>query len=405
MEIISSIMIAYDRKQGYEKRKMGERRIADLIKQSLWGIGTAVADRETYDEMKRHAIAGLPASCLSVLGLPPELEQEWKQYILRQIAYNTQCNYAQSVLPISVPYVILKGTSAAQYYPHPEYRAMGDIDIMTRREDLKTACNQLVAKRYCVAKELNREIALIKDGIAVELHQRFAILNDPEQAKYLDDLIIENITPSHALPDLVNGLVLLEHIDQHMEGGIGLRQIIDWMMFVDKCLPDEKWPEFLVMAEKVGLEKLAIVCTRMCELYLGLPQRKWCADAEKTLCEQLMDYVMACGNFGNKKTSDEAIIEDAIAYASTPKTFFTLLQKQGLKNWKSAKDHKILRPFAWVYQGFRYASKGIRRDRALSKLKEEYTAARQRNKLFDALGVKTMAKGDVVYRDGKYIKE
>lgn len=159
------------------------------------------------------------------------------------------------------------------------------------------------------------------------------------------------------------------------------------------------------MAKNVGLETLAIVCTRMCELYLGLRQHKWCADADTTLCEQLMEYVMACGNFGNKKTTDEAVSENAIAYASTPKMFFSLLQKQGLKNWKTAKEHKILRPFAWAYQIFRYASKGIRRDQALSKLKDEYIAARRRNKLFDALGVKTMAKGNVVYRDGKYIRE
>ena len=382
---------------------MGE--LFDVIKIALWGDGSAIANQDVFNEMKLHAIAALPASCLQFLSLSSELEGEWKRFILQHISFNTQCRYEQSKLPISVPYVILKGTTAAKYYPYPWYRTMGDIDIMTRREDLEIACKQLVENGYRVVKELNREISLVKNGIVIELHRRFATLNDPEQAKYLDDLIIDNITPLHVLPDIVNGLVLLEHINQHMEGGIGLRQIIDWMMFVDKCLPDEKWPEFLVLAEKVDLEKLAIVCTRMCELYLGLPHREWCADANPALCEELMDYVMVCGNFGNKKTTDEAISENAIAYASTPKMLFSLLQKQGLKNWKAAKKHKILRPFAWVYQAFRYASKGIGRDQALSKLKEEYIAAKRRNRLFDALGVKTMAKGNVVYRDGKYIRE
>lgn len=382
-----------------------KKRIFDLIMLSLWGAGVASVDQDVYIEMKQHAVATLPASCFSSIGLSVELEREWKALILKQISYNLQSSYEQSKLPISVPYVILKGTSAAKYYPYPQYRTMGDIDIMTRREDLGIACKQLVENGYRVVKELNREISFIKNGIVVELHKRFATLNDPEQAKYLDDLIIDNITPLHVLPDNVNGLVLLEHIDQHMEGGIGLRQIIDWMMFVDKCLPDEKWPEFLVFSEKIGLEKLAIVCTRMCELYLGLPQRKWCAGADTTLCEQLMDYIMACGNFGNKKTSDEAISENAIAYASTLKMFFSLLQKQGLKNWKAATYYKFLKPFAWIYQAFRYASKGIRREQAIGKLKDEYTAARRRNKLFEALGVKTMAKGNVIYRDGKYIKE
>ncbi len=379
--------------------------IMDLVKKSLWGSGKPIVDQNTFEEMKRQAIAVLPATCLSSLALSPELALEWRQYIIQQLAYSTQCRYVQSILPLDVPYVILKGTSAAMYYPHPKYRTMGDIDIMTRREDLEAACNQLVLNGYRVVKELNREITFTKNGIIVELHRRFATLNDPKQVKYLDDLIIENITPSHVLPDLVNGLVLLEHIDQHMEGGIGLRQIIDWMMFVDKCLPDEKWPEFLVMAEKTCLVKLAVACTRMCEMYLGLPHREWCADTDTALCEQLMDYVMACGNFGNKKTSDEAVSENAIAYASTPKMFFSLLQKQGLKNWKAARQNRLLEPFAWIYQAFRYASRGLKRDQAVLKLKEEYRSAKQRNKMFDALGVKTMAKGNVVYKDGKYVKE
>ena len=74
--------------------------------------------------------------------------QKWKSFIVEQLIFITQCNYIQSVLPITVPYVILKGTSVAQYYPYPDYRMMGDIDIMTRREDLETACEQLMEAGY-----------------------------------------------------------------------------------------------------------------------------------------------------------------------------------------------------------------------------------------------------------------
>ncbi len=379
--------------------------VFDLVAFSIWGGGNVVADQYTYEELKKQAIAALPTPYLSNISLSDELRKEWKSYSIQQVSYYIQYKYTQSNLPIRVPYVILKGTSAAQYYPHPEYRTMGDIDIMTRREDFDAASKQLLDNGYRITNELNREITFVKSNVVIELHRRFATLNDPEQAKYLDDLIIENITPSHVLPDLVNGLVLLEHIDQHMEGGIGLRQIIDWMMFVDKCLPDEKWPEFREMAKKTNLEKLAIAVTRMCEIYLGLPQRAWCSDEDENLCRQLMDYVLSCGNFGEKKTSDADISKNIFAYASTPKMAFRLLQKQGLANWEVVKKYKILRPFAWIYQLFRYLNKGLGRDHASSKLREEYREARDRLALFDALGVKTMAKGIVVYKNGKYVKE
>ena len=42
-------------------------------------------------------------------------------------------------------------------------------------------------------------------------------------------------------PPLENGLVLLGHINQHLEEGLGLRQILDWALYVDKALDDDAW--------------------------------------------------------------------------------------------------------------------------------------------------------------------
>lgn len=381
------------------------KQIIELIQFALWGKGNTEADQEIFQEMKQQAIAILPAPYLSSLSISKTLQEEWKMFAIEQLLYSTQYNYMQSILPITVPYVILKGTSVAKYYPYPDYRMMGDIDIMTRREDLETACEQLMEAGYRVDKSLNREISLVKNLIVVELHRRFATLNDPIKAKQLDDLIVANINPTHVLPDPINGLVVLEHISQHMEGGLGLRQIIDWMMFVDKCLPDEKWPEFRKLADGIGLKRLAVVTTRMCELYLGLSHREWCAEADEKLCSQLMNYVMQCGNFGNKKTTDSDISKNAFSYASTPKAAFRLLQKQGLSNWKAAQKHKCLRHFAWIYQAFRYVLKGLKREKAVLKLKSEYSEAMKRKEMFNALGVATVAKGPIVYINGEYVKE
>ena len=73
-----------------------DKRIFDLIKLSLWGTGVASVDQDIYVEMKQHAIASLPASCLSSLDLPKEMEREWKALILQQVSYNLQNSYEQS---------------------------------------------------------------------------------------------------------------------------------------------------------------------------------------------------------------------------------------------------------------------------------------------------------------------
>ena len=380
--------------------------ILQLLKATFWPTEENLSiDKKTFDELKLHAVASLPAPILHNLSLPSELKDKWKAEIIQQVANYAHYCYVEASIPLSVPYVILKGTSAAKYYSHPEYRTMGDIDAITSREDYEIACQELVDNGYKIIKSQKRETVFVKNDYAIELHHQFASLSNANQAQYLDELIYNNINPTHVLPDPINGLVLLEHISQHLENGLGLRQIIDWMMFVDKCLSDVEWPAFERLTENIGLTKLAIVITHMCEMYMGLPKRQWCAVAEEALCKQLMDYVLSCGNFGYKKTSDEDISENVFTYADTPKVAFKLLQDRGLINWKAAKKHKILRPFAWIYQANRYLFRGLRRENAVSKLTTEYNAAKRRKDMLRLLGVRTAREGIVIYKNGKYTKK
>ena len=389
-----------------ENTNRREMNILRLIRHALWGTeGTSFAiSSEEYEELKNHTVLSLLTPVIKHISMPPELRKAWNELAVQQLNYNVNMAHLQANLPLRVPYVILKGTSAARYYPHPEYRTMGDIDLMTRREDLNKAYHQMVEGGYDVLKSAEKEICLVQNGTVVELHRRFATLSDPKKAKCMDDMIIDHINDSRILPDAFNGLTILEHINQHLEGGLGLRQIIDWMMFVNQCLTDEKWPEFKQLTEKIGLTNLAVTTTRMCEIYLGLPRQQWCSGADEDLCEQLLDYVLLCGNFGNKKTTDKAISENAFAYARSPRTVFRMLQRQGVENWNAARRFSVLRPFAWIYQAFRYAHRGLKRDRAVTKIKSEYSNAMKRRKMFEVLGVNMTSKGIAVLKDGKYVK-
>ena len=373
-----------------------------LIRASLWDEPNDRVDQETYDEMLKQSLALLPAGLLNRMNMSEELRKTWKTTTYQLLAFSANCRHAEKLLPITVPYVILKGTSAAQYYPNPMYRNLGDIDIMTRHEDYPAACEMLLDAGYLevTIQDTNGSIrhrSFKCNDVIVEVHAYFAMLNDVEQTKYLDELIINNINPSHVLPDSINGLVILEHIGQHLEEGLGLRQVLDWMMFVNRCLSDEQWPEFQAMAAKTGLEKLAITATRMCEMYLGLPKRQWCSGTDEKLCEAFMEYILNCGNFGAKREYTGFRSEKLISYMRTPKATFALLQKYGLYNWKAARKYPVLRPFAWIYQAIKYIKKTVSRRATLEQLKTEISTAKERNALFDALEVTQISKGLVIY--------
>lgn len=377
-------------------------RMYELIKYTFWGTGKPSADSTVYEEMIEQGIAVLPASVIKSLDLQPELKQKWQTYIIQQIAYFTRQQYVQAHLPLSVPYVILKGTTAAQYYPHPEFRTMGDIDIMPIREMFIKACDELIAAGWIETtnhdeRYRGRHRSFFKNGLSIEVHAFFASMNDPVKARRLDDYIINNITETHILPDIINGLVLIDHINQHLEEGIGLRHIIDWMMYVDKCLNDKQWLRFEPLVTSVGLKTLSITVTRMCEMYLGCPVHNWSSKADDRLCKKLMNYIITSGNFGNKIDPSDTIAISRIIRMKHPFRSIKRLHEKGQAEHANTKV-PFLKCFAWVSVG----KKILKGTPDFLKLCKK---AKERNAMFDALGVKRFADGLVYYENGRYVKK
>lgn len=375
-------------------------RVGALIKQSLWNIGACKVDEAIFNEMKLQAIVALSAPILNRLEMKNELLEKWKMEVIYNVTYFYKCKAMEDSIPITVPYAVLKGSSAAQYYPHPEYRTMGDIDIITSLDNYNLACDMLLKNGFqeIVGSEdihYTRHREFKKNGIEIEIHKSFSKMNDLEAEKRLDDLIIRNINASHKLPDLINGLVLIQHINQHLENGLGFRQIIDWMMYVNECLPDEKWVSFQPLVKDIGLEKLAIVITRMCEIYLGLPERTWCSKVDVELCSRLMDYIFNSGNFGNKKVESSNIIPRIFAFSNNLKGAFRALQNKGLLHMKLAKKNPLVRPFAWLYQLLLYSRKVLFRKKSLTNIRKEYVAGKDKTELFEELGIMQTAKRNV----------
>ena len=379
--------------------------IFELLQASLWNkqIDKDIFSDfswEDFNELRIHGLTMLPVSILPSLPLDPEIRKTWEKSILSQLSYYCRYVFLQNNLSISVPYVILKGTSAAKYYPFPEYRAFGDIDIIPCREGAKTVCDELLAdgfKEVSLQAELERgrHRSFSKNGVQIEVHVFFASLNDPKKAEKFDNMIMEHIDSTHILPDSINGMVLIEHINQHMEEGIGLRQIIDFMMFVDVYLTDDRWPTFHQLLLQFGLETLAITVTRMCELYLGLVPHKWSMCADEKLCASLMEYILSSGEFGKSLNNEEHNFINRLLSIKNPFVLILQLQKLGSQRWEGAK-HPLLKPFSWIWQGIHFfkESRGM--------LKESRKAIKL-HKLFSALGVKRRSEGLIYYENGKYI--
>ena len=354
-----------------------EQVLLTLIKQSLFHIPAEIPENvdwnEVYQEAKVQAILGLINKCI-----PKEAESEGRNQYYHIITtfvriLTAQKELVQLLSDQGIPCAILKGSAAAIYYPEPYNRTMGDVDFIVAQEYFDTTAELMIKNGYKPVihedKPSERHLIYQKNGIIFELHHHFSYEKMDVESFIIDGLqhaenaqIMSYSFPM--LPPLANGLVLLIHIWEHLHGGLGLRQVIDWMLYVDKVLDDDFWKnDFEPAAKELGIDTLAISATRMCQIYLGLSDKiTWCQGADEKLCEGLMGILLSSGNFGRKQ-ADERQVEDIFTVIRR-EGLFHYLQFAGEKNWKAYKRHSWLKPFCWAYQIFRYCYLGIRKKRA-----------------------------------------
>ena len=350
-----------------------------------------------YDLMKVHTIEFLPHEWLKTHPLPDSsIYAVWMKVCMVQKVRWIQLLKAQGELLAlltehNIPCVIIKGTAAAMAYTHPSCRAIGDVDFLVKRCDYQKAKEVMRSNDYEELSEIDHHIAFQKYGICFELHRRLPVVDDANEEvlalfeEGIDNRQIVSIDSSSfpVLPSHLNGLVLMFHINQHLRGGLGLRQIIDWMMYVDKAT-QETMNELIPLLRQTGMEQLANTVTAACQKYFGL--RKGINDSnEQYPCDAFFEYIMSQGNFGR---ADEKPYAKTFLHLQNPVEIFKFCDRHGVRHWPAVKRHIFLRPFAWIYGAGRIGVIAISKKLKLDYLWNQYRKGREYRKLIASLGLK-----------------
>ena len=257
-------------------------------------------------ELEAQSVIGYPANAIESLGLSPADQAEYLARAGKNLSSWYRLMMAQdSVLAefrqAGIPVAVLKGAAAAANYPQPNSRSMGDIDLIVPPDHFEQAFSLMerLGWENDIELEINpRHAGFKKAGCPeIELHRYFSTCTNKQQAHFLDQAIYDAIPRAEwtdvagfsvpVLPPLENGLVLLAHVNQHLGSGLGLRQILDWQMFVDAHLADELWGRgFQHAAQQIGMEKLAVTTTWLCRTYLGLQASATWWRSRRAACER-----------------------------------------------------------------------------------------------------------------------
>lgn len=266
-----------------------------------------------------------------------------------------------------IAYVILKGQASARYYPDPMLRPMGDVDFLVDRKDLDRVAMLLEAEGFRKLEQAdNHEFhwAYSKGKAKAELH--WEVPGVPKSDNEIINSYLTDIIEKRELIDASDhafyvssafhhGMVILLHTISHITTkGIGLRHLCDWLVF-ENSMPEDVFTEMFSEAiREMGLLTFAQVLTRIGILYFGCAERQWCREADKDLCTNLLEDILAGGNFGRKEEgrgSQAMLFRNSqtrkVSHSDTLKNAFASMKRRAEIDYPICRTIPVLSPIIW----------------------------------------------------------
>lgn len=203
-------------------------------------------------EARRQTVDGLLYG-LPKIDVAPEQRFQLMQWLggwpmLEQVSRNFNAEVVELAKPFDaagIRYVVLKGQASATAYPHPLLRRPGDIDIYVAPQHFQSATALLLQRGYAPDHQTALHDTFKKGDIEVEVHHELQPMQWCATARRLRRMVakeVDQVEEWHhhveidgyqvaVLPPHLNVILLTAHTLVHAShGGVGLREVVDWMM-------------------------------------------------------------------------------------------------------------------------------------------------------------------------------
>ncbi len=353
---------------------------------------------------RKHSVLPL---LYDVLVENPQVPEELQKEIAASAQRTVQQSYRllflskslqQSLEEAGITTVLLKGVATASYYPVPELRKSGDIDLLLLDPKKEEAAGHVLERLGLKKQEhqhaLHHTVYVTKEGIDIELHSMLAEPFDNGQMnQYLEKLqqfCAENIMQRDCmgvnlliLQTAYHGYELLLHMLQHfLRSGFGLKLLCDWVVFWNQETSVKTQEQYLQLIEDSGIKGFSDMITLCCCHYLGLEKRyvEWMRLSELYDMESFMSEIMEAEEFG-KSSGDRMVALRGTNFTDYVREF----HHQMLLNFPKKGKIWLLWPVLWTITLYRflYNNRNIRGISGRAILKK----AKQRGKIVEQMGL------------------
>ena len=212
-----------------------------------------------------------------------------------------------------IEFFVFKGQTVAQSYPVTESRTSGDVDFYVFKKDWNKA-TVILGKNVKIKDHHSfRHLDFDMEGIPFEMHYHTTVFGSKKTQNYWDDMIdsyfdevldhVEiNGEAIPTLPPTTYCIYLFIHLYHHfLKEGVGLRQFIDWMIFIKTKHEEIIKTELDAKLQKIGLKKAFRAFGCILVDTLGLNRKVFpyaLTDSDRKYEDKILSIVLEYGNFG-----------------------------------------------------------------------------------------------------------
>ena len=193
---------------------------------------------------------------------------------------------------------VVKGQPLGLHYPDPMRRQPGDIDLLLPPEDYARAKEILVPKASKVEEEVADilHLGMFFGSIEVELHGTLSTLMSRSLDAKLNSLqekmfrrgVEYCLIEGHPVPvpdvNFSAVYVFVHFLHHYWSGGIGLRQIVDWALLLERRHADIDMAQLRADIEFLGMTRLWHAFLAFAGKYFDTPEEVLKAVSWKPVC-------------------------------------------------------------------------------------------------------------------------